>query len=63
MRLAVYAILFQICGNNIVFIENGKPSAVCHTVSLTCNLLNVYQLVVIRNTSQCSKLQQFQAIE
>lgn len=63
MNLMVYAILFQVCGNNLVFIENGQPTFICHTITQKCDFLDIYQLAIIRNTSRCSKLKPFQALE
>lgn len=56
----VAAILFfQICGNNIVYIKDNQPYAVCHTVKRKCYALSLLELGLIRETSQCGPIKKF----
>lgn len=64
MKHVVAAImLFQICGNNLIIIKDNIPYAVCGTVTQLCKDLDVVNLLVIRQTSTCTKMKEFKVIE
>jgi hypothetical protein len=64
MKTLFYAImLYQICGNDIVYIKNGAPYAVCNMVNRDCEMLSDIRLILIRETSSCSRLKKFNIME
>lgn len=62
-HLVAAIMLFQICGNDLVIIKNNQPYAVCGTVTQLCKGLDIVDLMLIRQTSSCSKLKEFKVIE
>jgi hypothetical protein len=64
MKHLVAAIMFfQICGNDLVIIKNNQPYAVCGTVTQLCKSLDIVDLMLIRQSSSCSRLKEFKVIE
>jgi len=64
MKTLIYAILlYQICGNDIVYIKNGAPYAVCNTVTGDCDMLSDIRLILIRETASCSRIKKFNVVE
>lgn len=62
-HLVAAVFLFQICGNDLIVIKNSQPYAVCGTVTHLCKDLDIVNLLVIRQTSSCTVLQEFKVIE
>lgn len=56
-------LLYQICGNEIVYIKNNAPYATCHIVTGECFGLDELRLVFIRQTSHCSAFKKFNVME
>lgn len=64
MKKLIYAMmLYQICGNDIVYIKNGAPYAVCNTVNRDCEMLSDIRLILIRETASCGRLKKFNVVE
>ena len=55
--------LFQVCGNDLVVIQDNKPSLSCNTVTQLCKEIDMVKLLLIRQTSRCTKLQGFSVTE
>lgn len=62
-HLVAAIMLFQICGNDLIVIKNNQPYAVCGTVTQLCKDLDIVNLLVIRQTSSCTVLQEFHVVE
>lgn len=62
-HLVAAILLFQICGNDLIIIKNSQPYAVCGTVTQLCKGLDIIDLILIRQTSSCTRLQEFKVIE
>lgn len=63
MKHIYLVILFQICGNTMAIFEDGKPTLACHLTKQLCTDLTVPQLMVLRQTSTCTKIKEFKVIE
>jgi len=62
-HLVAAIMLFQVCGNNLIIIKDNQPYAVCGTVTQLCKSLDIVDLMLIRQTSSCSRLKEFKVIE
>lgn len=54
---------FQVCGNDLIIIQDNSPHTVCGMVSQICSPLDMTKLLLIRKTSSCSLLQEFKVVE
>jgi hypothetical protein len=63
MKIIIYAMLFQICGNELVLFEKNQPIMSCHTVTQECREITVPELIIIRQTTHCGKIQVFNLFE
>jgi len=64
MKTFFYAVLmYQICGNEIVYIKNNVPYATCNTITRVCAPLDELGLILLRETSSCSRLKTFNIFE
>jgi hypothetical protein len=63
MKKILIVILFQICGNNLVVIQDNKPHMVCDVISQNCQDLGIVRLILIRQTFSCTKLSNFNVLE
>jgi len=64
MKFFIYTILlYQICGNEIVYIKNSMPYATCNIVTRNCFLLDEPGLILLRETTSCSRLKKFNIME
>jgi len=62
-HLVAAIMLFQVCGNNLIIIKDNHPYAVCGTVTQLCKSLDIVDLMLIRQSSTCSRLKEFKVIE
>ena len=62
-QFVIAVILFQVCGNDLIIIQDGQPSIACNTVTQACKNIGVTQLLLARQTSTCTKLQEFKIVE
>jgi hypothetical protein len=64
MKTVIYAaILFQICGNELVVFEKNQPIMSCHMVTQECREITVQELIIVRQTTHCGKIQVFNLFE
>jgi len=63
MKHIYFIILFQICGNTMAIFEDGEPTLACHLVKQQCVSLSIPQLMMLRQTSSCTKLKEFKVVE
>lgn len=64
MKLMLYAILmYQICGNEIVYFKNNVPFVSCNAVTFQCATLDEVQLILLRETTSCSRVKKFNVME
>lgn len=64
MKFLIYtSILYQICGNELVLFEKNQPIMSCHTVTQECREITIPELIIIRQTTHCGKVQTFNLFE
>lgn len=64
MKTLIYTILlYQVCGNEIVYIKDNSPFAMCNTVTRKCTDLDELGLILIRETASCSRIKKFNIME
>jgi hypothetical protein len=64
MKYLIYTILmYQVCGNEIVYIKDNAPFAMCNTTTRKCMEIDELGLILIRETSSCSRLKKFNIME